>query len=242
MLNPSFLAVRAECSSSLVKILAFFWIFVGFCATPALSTQPIEIDGKSYSIGLPQGLCEGSTTTWGIAYRTYLYDLGVAADAKPSVISIFADCGFVLSPKQNGPPSAWGYIAYDNSVGKYWFGQKSLNKRMKREVEKLVLHEKIFSNLKELTNSSLEKIKSTLSIGDIIQVGEPIQDQKGFLVSAVALIGSGKEAEEVYLSTVTFLRNRQIVTFAIYKRADNKSNLDQVRSIAEKFLKSLSHD
>ena len=242
MLNPSFLAVRAECSSSLVKILAFFWLFVGFCATPALSMQPIEIDGKSYSIGLPQGLCEGSTTTWGIAYRTYLYDLGAAADAKPRVISIFADCGFTLSPKQDGPPSDWGYIAYDDSVGKYWFGQKSLNKRMKREIEKLDFNKNNFATLRELTNSSLEKIKSTLSIGDVILVGEPMQDQHGFLVTAVALVGSRKEAEEVYLSTVTFLRNRQIVTFAIYKRADNKSNLDQVRSIAEKFLKSLSHN
>ena len=109
-----------------------------------------------------------------------------------------------------------------------------------KEFDKLQLKQKDSVDLTEITNSSLKKIKSELSIGDIVQLGEPISTQEGFLVSDVALMGSRGEALRVYLSTVTFIRNRQIVTFAIYKKASDKSNLEQVRSIAKKFLESLS--
>jgi len=215
---------------------------MGFYLKPALASEQVDVDGKLFSVALPNSLCEGSNTIWGINYKNFLNNLGAAANGKPRILLVIANCDFTDSANSDGLPTTWGYIAFDESVGRYWFGQKSLNKRMKREVEKLKLQQNNSVNLRDITNSSLKKIQSTLSIGDIVQVGETISDQEGFLVSAVALIGSRKAPLDVYLSTVTFIRNRQIVTFAIYKRASNKSNLDQVRSIAETFLDSLSYD
>lgn len=219
-------------------IFAFFWL--GFNLSTALSKEQIVVDGKLFSIALPNSLCEGSHTTWGIDYKKFLNNLGAAANGKPSVVSVIADCDFTRFSNPDGLPTTWGYIAFDKGVGRYWFGQYSLNKRLRKEFDKLQLKQKDSVDLKKITNRSLKKIKSGLSIGEIAQLGEPVSTQEGFLVSAVALMGYREEALGVYLSTVTFIRNRQIVTFAIYKRGGDKSNFDQVRSIAEKFLESLS--
>ena len=57
-------------------------------------------------------------------------------------------------------------------------------------------------------------MKAELSIGEITQLASPLR-AAGFLVSAVARLISGEEVLDVYLTTVTFIRNRQIITFAI---------------------------
>ena len=234
------LKARANNLSKLSCVLFVICFFSGSYIAPALSKEQIDVDGKSFLIGLPSGLCQGANTAWGIDYKKFLKKLGAAASGKPRIVLVLANCEFTRSSNPDGLPTTWGYIAFDNSVGRYWFGQHSLNKRLMKEFDKLQLKQKDSVDLTEITNSSLKKIKSELSIGDIVQLGEPISTQEGFLVSAVALMGSRGEALGVYLSTVTFIRNRQIVTFAIYKKASDKSNLEQVRSIAKKFLESLS--
>ena len=137
-------------------------------------------------------------------------------------------------------PSTWGYIAFDKNVGTYWFGQKSLNKRMRKEIEKLSLENSSPINLTAITNDALKKMRATLSVGEIVHLGKPLENKQGFLVSALARIASEQEILDVYLTTVTFIRNRQIITFAIYEKADGNANLGQVRLIGEQFLKSLS--
>ena len=74
----------------------------------------------------------------------------------------------------------------------------------------------------------------------ILHLGKPLENEEGFLVSALARFISGEEVSDVYLTTVTFIRNRQIITFAIYRGANGGANLDRVRLIGEQFLKSLS--
>jgi len=212
---------------------------MGCCASAASQKEPVTVDGKLFLIEMPDGLCDGSKTDWGVVYEKFLLDLGIAASGHPSIVSVIADCNFVVSAKQDGLPNTWGYIAFDKTVGRYWFGQKSLNKRMRKEIESIELKATDL-DVKTITNNSLKKVKSNLSIGEIMRLGKPIENEEGFLVSAVARMASGDELLDVYLTTVTFIRNRQIVTFAIYQRAVNELNLYQVRSIGKQFLVSLS--
>ena len=67
--------------------------------------------------------------------NTFL-NLALLLVERPEIISVVADCNFVASAKKESLPTIWGYIAFDKNVGKYWFGQKSLNKRMRKEIEK----------------------------------------------------------------------------------------------------------
>jgi hypothetical protein len=95
-----------------------------------------------FPISLPSGLCQGSNTPWGIDYKKFLNNLGAAASGKPSVVSVIADCDFTRFSNPDGLPTTWAYIAFDKSVGRYWFGQYSLNKRLRKEFDKLQLKQK----------------------------------------------------------------------------------------------------
>ena len=218
----------------------FLYLLSGFCVSAAPLREPVNVAGKSYLIELPNGLCEASKTEWGIGYKKYLLELGLAAGGQPEIVSLITNCDYVAPVKKENLPSIWGYIAFDKNVGTYWFGQKSLNKRMRKEIEKLALEKRSPINLKAITNDALKKMRANLSVGEIVHLGKPLENEQGFLVSALARIASEQEILDVYLSTVTFVRNRQIITFAIYKKADGNANLGQVRLIGEQFLRSLS--
>ena len=232
-----------KAQSSHASVLLFFlclYLLSGFCVSAAAQKEPVIVAGKSFLIEFPNGLCEGSKTDWGIEYKKYLLELGIAAGGKPRIASVIADCDFVASAKEDGLPSTWGYLAFDKNVGTYWFGQKLLNKRMRKEVQRHDIDKQSAIDLKEITNNSLKKLKSNLSIGEIRRIGKPIESQRGFLLTALARLESKAEIIDVYLTTVTFIRNRQIITFAIYKRAISETNLDQVHSMGKQFLELLS--
>ena len=239
MSNHTFKKAQSSLASGLLFFLCLS-LLTGQGVNAAPKMEPITVEGKSFLIEFPDGLCEGSKTTWGIEYKTYLFNLGTAAGGKPRVVSVIADCGFATSASESGLPSTWGYIAFDKNVGTYWFGQNLLNKRMRKEVQSLDIEELPAIDLKEITNSSLKKLKSNLSIGEIKRIGEPIESRRGFLVTGMARLEAEPEIIDVYLSTVTFILNRQIITFAIYKRATSEPSLRQVRSIGEQFLELLS--
>ena len=108
---------------------------------------------------------------------------------------------------------------------------------MRKEVQRHDIEKPSAIDLKEITNNSLKKLKSNLSIGEIRRIGKPIESQRGFLLTALARLEScWAEIIDVYLTTVTFIRNRQIITFAIYKRAISGTNLDQVHSMGKQFF------
>lgn len=209
------------------------------CGVAASLQHSVIVNGKAFLLQIPGTLCEGSKTGWGIDYKRYLVDLGIASSGKPRILSVIADCEFVVSAEDNALPSTWGYIAFDKTVGRYWFGQKSLNKRMRREIEGLEFERPEGIDLKEITNNSLNRLKSNLSVGQIVRLGNPIESNEGFLVSALARLESDVGDVDVYLTTVTFIRNRQILTFAIYEKASSEVNLDHVRSIGKQFLELL---
>ena len=239
MSNRSFLGVqRNHVIGHFFPI--FLYLLSGFCVSAAPLKEPVNVAGKSYLIELPSGLCEASTTKWGIEYKKYLLELGFAAGGQPEIVSLIANCDYVAAAKKEYLPSTWGYIAFDKNVGTYWFGQKSLNKRMRKEIEKLSLENSSPINLMAITNDALKKMRATLSLGDIVHLGKPLENKQGFLVSALARIASEQEILDVYLTTVTFIRNRQIITFAVYEGANGGASLGRVRLIGEQFLKSLS--
>ena len=216
------------------------YLLSGFCVSAGLKKEEVSVAGKSFLIELPNGLCAGSETDWGIEYKKYLLELGIAAGGRPAIVSVVADCNFVASAKKENLPATWGYIAFDKNVGKYWFGQKSLNKRMRKEIEKLQLEKAPQINLEAITNDALKKMRAKLSVGEITHLGKSLENEEGFLVSALARFISGEEVFDVFLTTVTFIRNRQIITFAVYEGANGGASLGRVRLIGEQFLKSLS--
>ena len=239
MSNRSFLGVqRNHVIGHFFPI--FLYLLSGFCVSAAPLKEPVNVAGKSYLIELPGGLCEASKTKWGIEYKKYLLELGFAAGGQPEIVSLIANCDYVAPAKKEYLPSTWGYIAFDKNVGTYWFGQKSLNKRMRKEIEKLQLEKTPQINLEAITNDALKKMRADLSVGDIIHLGKPIESAQGFLVSALARFISGEKVSDVHLTTVTFIRNRQIITFAVYEGANGSASLERVRVIGEQFLKSLS--
>ena len=225
-----------------VGLFVFLCLYLlsGFCVNAAPQKEPVIVAGKSFLIEFPNGLCEGSRTDWGVEYKKYLLNLGIAAGGRPEIVATVADCNFVASAKKKNLPTTWGYIAFDKNIGKYWFGQKSLNKRMRKEIEKQQPEKAPEINIEAITNDALTKMRAKLSIGEITLLGKPLENEEGFLVSALARFISGEEVLDVYLTTVTFIRNREIITFAIYKGANGGANLGRVRLIGEQFLKSLS--
>ena len=70
--------------------------------------------------------------------------------------------------------------AFDKNVGTYWFGQKSLNKRMRKEIEKLSLENSSPINLTAITNDALKKMRATLSVGEIVHLGKPLENKQIF--------------------------------------------------------------
>ena len=239
MSDLTFLKPQGNRAVGLVFFLCLY-LLSAFCASAGPKKEEVTVAGKSFLIELPNGLCEGSETAWGIEYKKYLLELGIAADGRPEIVSVLADCSFVVSAKKEKSPTSWGYIAFDKNVGKYWFGQKSLNKRMRKEIEKLQLEKAPQINLEAITNDALKKMRAKLSVGEITHLGKSLENEEGFLVSALARFISGEEVFDVYLTTVTFIRNRQIITFAVYEGANGGASLERVRLIGEQFLKSLS--
>ena len=226
--------------ASVFLLFLFIYLLSGYCVSAAHREVSITVAGKSFLIDLPNSLCERSKTSWGADYKKYLLELGAAAGGKPSIVSVIADCDFVASTKGEDLPITWGYLAFDNTVGKYWFGQKMLNKRIRKEVQGPGIDKPLAIEFKEVTNNALKILKSNLSIGGIARIGKPIESRNGFLVTALARLESKGEVDDVYLTTVTFIRNRQIITFAVYKRAISELDLNQVRSIGREFLELLS--
>lgn len=241
MLNRTCLKAHSSRASVLLFFLCLY-LLSGFCVSAAPQKEPVIVAGKSLLIEFPNGLCEGSKTDWGIEYKKYLFELGIAAGGEPRIVSVIADCDFVASAKEDGLPSTWGYLAFDKNVGTYWFGQKLLNKRMRKEVQRYDIEKPPAIDLKEITNNSLKKLKSNLSMGEVVRLGKPKLSEQGFLMTALARYKTKAEVIDVYLTTVTFIRNRRILTFTVYERASRKENLEHVRFIGQQFLDSLRNN
>ena len=205
----------------------------------ANATETVLVDGRSYSLETPPGVCEASETVWGRAYHRFLSQLGAGAGGDPQILLVFSDCEFRSGAGVTGRPARWGYLAYDANVNKYWFGQRSLNKRLRELLGKDVEGRGMARELRRLTDNSLSKMKSQIKIGEIVPLGKPFETNNGFLASALTRLENGNSHLDVYLVTVTFIRNREILTLTLYAPAEFTGALEGIMASGKQFLTSL---
>lgn len=205
----------------------------------ANATETVLVDGRSYSLETPPGVCEASETVWGRAYHRFLSQLGAGAGGDPQILLVFSDCEFRSGAGVAGRPARWGYLAYDANVNKYWFGQRSLNKRLRELLGKDIEGQGMARELRRLTDNSLSKMKSRIKIGEIVPLGKPFETNHGFLASALTRLENGNSHLDVYLVTVTFIRNREILTLTLYAPAEFTGALEGIMASGKQFLTSL---
>ena len=205
----------------------------------ANASETVLVNGRSFSVETPPGVCEASETIWGEAYHRFLLQLGAGAGGDPQILLIFSDCEFRSDPGVSRPPVRWGYLAYDANVNKYWFGQRSLNKRLSKLLGENIEGAGMARELRRLTDASLSKMRSQIKIGEILPLGKPLETDHGFLVSALTRLENGNSYLEVYLVSVTFIRNREILTLTLYAPAEFKDALDDILASGRQFLSSL---
>ncbi len=225
-------------------LLRFFKTQILACAifgqvALANAAETVSVDGRSYSLATPPGVCEASETIWGRAYHRFLSQLGAGAGGNPQVLLVFSDCEFWSGSGVGGQPARWGYLAYDANVKKYWFGQRSLNKRLRELLGEDLEGQGMARELRRLTDDSLSKMKSQIKIGDIVPLGKPFETDHGFLASALTRLENGNSHLDVYLVTVTFIRNREILTLTLYAPAEFTGALEGIMASGKHFLTSL---
>jgi len=124
-------------------------------------------------------------------------------------------------------------------MGKFWFGQRRLNKRLRAALGAQVEDGAAARDIRALTGASLARMKSRIRIGDILPLGTPVETGHGFLASALTRLETGTGNLDVYLVTVTFIRNREILTLTLYAPANTAGGLEDIMARGTQFLRSL---
>ena len=65
-------------------------------------------------------------------------------------------------------------------MNKYWFGQRSLNKRLRELLDENDEGQGMARELRRLTDNSLRKMKSQIKVGEIVPLGKPLETNHGF--------------------------------------------------------------
>ena len=198
----------------------------------------VKIGNKEFVLPSPKGFCESSNTLWGKHYRTFLSDLGVSAGGDPEILSVFRDCESLRSDKLKRHPRLWGYLAFDRKAGRVWLGQGTLNRRLRRALS-IDDPKNLESQLQDLTDTSFEKMKANIRIGEVKVVCKPIETKRGFMTCGFARLVTGSEYQDVYLISVVFLRNREIITLTIYRNAEEPGDLASLVEVGKEYLVAL---
>jgi len=219
---------------------ALYAAFVLFAPATAFSEEigPVKIGAKEYSLPLPDGLCEASNSRWGVNYIQFLNNLSASAGGDPVILNVFRDCGSLKSKEHGHLPTLWGYLAFDRSVGKAWLGQGALNRRLRKTLSNESADD-AGTQLKNLTDRSFEKIKADIRIGEIKVICDPLETKRGFMTCGLTRLVTATGHQDVYLVTVIFLRNREILTLTLYRNATDLSDLDGLVSAGKEYLAAL---
>ena len=199
---------------------------------------PVKIGAKEYFLPLPDGFCEASKSPWGVDYIQFLNNLSASAGGDPVILNVFRDCGSLKSKEHGHLPTLWGYLAFDRSVGKAWLGQGALNRRLRKTLSNESADD-AGTQLKNLTDRSLEKIKANIRIGEIKVICDPVGTKRGFMTCGLTRLVTASGHQDVYLVSVIFLRNREILTLTLYRNATDLSDLDGLVSAGKKYLAAL---
>ena len=199
---------------------------------------PVKIGAKEYFLPLPDGFCEASKSPWGVNYIEFLNNLSASGGGDPVILNVFRDCRSLKSKEQERFPKQWGYLAFDQSVGKAWLGQVALNRRLRKTLSNERADD-AGTQLKNLTDRSLEKIKANIRIGEIKVICDPVGTKRGFMTCGLTRLVTASGHQDVYLVSVIFLRNREILTLTLYRNATDLSDLDGLVSAGRKYLAAL---
>ena len=93
----------------------------------------------------------------------------------------------------------------------------------------------------ELTRNRLEVLSKGMSFGEVRLTGENKESSVGFLSSALTNVETETKTLEVYLSAVSFLRSRRIVTLTIYIPTEDLNALNQMKTSVLSFFTSLEN-
>ncbi len=201
-------------------------------------TGAVKIGNKEFVLPSPKGFCESSNTLWGKHYRTFLSDLGVSAGGDPEILSVFRDCESLKSDKLKRHPRLWGYLAFDRKAGRIWLGQGTLNRRLRRALS-IDDPKNLESQLQDLTDRSFEKMKANIRIGEVKVICKPIETNRGFMTCGFTRLVIGSEYQDLYLISVVFLRNREVITLTLYQNAEEPGDLASLVEVGKKYLAAL---
>ena len=140
---------------------------------------------------------------------------------------MFSDCDLV---RRNDVFSSvrWGYLAYDANVNKYLRAGRNNGWELPDENDEVVGG--MARELRRLTVKSLSKMKSQIKIGEIVP-GKTPETGHGFLASALTRLEQGNSYMDVFLVTVTFIRNREILTLTLYAPAESTGTLESIMAV-----------
>ena len=219
---------------------ALFAFFLLFVPATAFSEEigSVKIGAKEFLLPLPDGFCEASKSPWGVNYIQFLNNLSASAGGDPVILNVFRDCGSLKSKQQERFPKLWGYLAFDRTVGKAWLGQGALNRRLRKTLSNESADD-AGTQLKNLTDRSLEKIKANIRIGKIKVICDPVETKRGFMTCGLTRLVTASGHQDVYLVSVIFLRNREILTLTLYRNATALDDLDGLVSAGKKYLAAL---
>ena len=199
---------------------------------------PVKIGAKEYFLPLPDGFCEASKSPWGVNYIQFLNNLSASAGGDPVILNVFRDCRSLKSKEHGQFPALWGYLTFDRSVGKAWLGQGALNRRLRKTLSNESAYD-AGAQIKSLTDRSLKTIKADIRIGEIKVICNPVETKRGFMTCGLTRLVRASGHQDVYLVSVIFLRNREILTLTLYRNATDLSDLDSLVSAGKKYLAAL---
>ena len=226
-------------SLRLVFLLACLATITFSWALHANGTAQVIVDGRAYPLTKPPGMCDASGTKWGASYQSFLKGLGANAGGDPQILWVLSDCDFPYKSQENTAPKIWGYLAFDETLGKYWLGQRSLNKRLRSSLGNGVAAKTSAAEVRELTSGALKKMKSNISVGELVPLSEQLETKYGYLMSALTRLQVGQGSTDVYLLSVTFIRNREVLTLTLYTRANSAANFEEFSKIGKQFMNTL---
>ena len=233
--------------SATMKAKSLRLVFLLACLAPislsgtlhSSGTGQIIVDGHAYPLRKPPGMCDASGTNWGVYYQRFLKDLGTNAGGDPQILWVLRDCNSQHAAQENIAPKIWGYLAFDASLGKYWLGQRSLNKRLRSSFASGAAENARAAEIRELTSSALTKMKSNIRVGELVPLSEQLESKHGYLVSALTRLQAGQESMDVYLLAITFIRNREVLTLTLYTGADSTREFEEFSKLGKQFMNSL---
>ena len=198
----------------------------------------VKIGNKEFFLPLPKGFCESSKTIWGRRYTSFLSDLGISAGGDPKILNVFRDCETLRSEKHAHHPKLWGYLAFDRKAGRVWLGQGTLNRRLRKALS-IEDPKNLENQLQDLTDKSLEKMKANIRIGEINLICKPVETKRGFMTCGLTRLVTGSGYQDVYLISVVFLRNKEVLTLTLYRNAIKINDLETLVNVGKEYLSAL---